>query len=324
MNLARKECLSCGAALPEDGLRCTFCDATHVVVGSGVQSACPGCGVGNPPGAQGCGQCGADMMRPCPECRAGNPLASRYCHECRIELKRYRAPRYLQAPLVVQREEVEERVREWLDTRWFKARDLSEHLRLLEVSLVWAPVWRFLARAEGTATGQASQTHYRTVSRPDFGAEGDERERVDSEPYRVWHEVTKAFERELALAKPAASGADELYAFLGDVSAARCPGQPVEGVLGEGDDEHVLTPDRDELAAWTWIKGLAEEELRAEVLERVELLEVRWLGPRLELCFHPVWEAVYRYKNAHGRVRVCGERGEVDGKRVTLLTQLFS
>ena len=58
-SLLSKACLNCAAPLPQGGLSCEFCGSSHVVTGDGYQSACPGCGSGNPPHAKHCVQCRA-------------------------------------------------------------------------------------------------------------------------------------------------------------------------------------------------------------------------------------------------------------------------
>ena len=324
MSLVAKCCLSCGAGLPADGLVCAFCGAAHVLSGGAHALACPGCGAGNALTALHCVQCRASLVVTCPECRATSPHGSRYCQACRIEFRAYRRAQVLRAPLAVELEQVEQRVVDWLDGRWFKARDLRAHLRLIDSTLVWLPVWRFRARATGKVQGQVSQTHYRTVTNKRYDADREAFvDEVDSRPYQVWTHVTKDFDRTLDLRLPGAREGEALYDVLelGGVGAARPVGDVPPALRSF---ERVFDPDLTDLEAFSRLRQQAREGLEGELLERVESIEARWLEPALTLTFQPVWQVVYRYRRAHGDVRVHGSTGAVTGKRVTLLDQWFA
>lgn len=324
MAIVAKCCLSCGAGLPADGLVCAFCGAAHVMSGGAHALACPACGAGNALTAKHCVQCRASLVVTCPECRATSPHGSRYCQECRIEFRGYRRALVLRAALKVEPEHVQQQVVDWLDGRWFKARDLREHLRVIDSTLVWLPVWRFRARVTGKVQGQVSQTHYRTVTNKRYDSESESYvDEVDSTPYKVWSHVTKDFDRTLDLKLEGSEQGKALYDVLqlgggGD-------GRPV------GDDpppprpfERVFDPDLTDLEAFGRLRRQARQQLEGDLLEKVESIEARWLQPTLTLTFQPVWQVVYRYKKAHGDVRVHGSTGAVTGKRVTLLDQWFA
>lgn len=323
MEIVARSCHSCGAGLEADGLVCSFCGASHVVVGGALAVACPRCGAGNSERARHCVQCRAPVVVTCPECRATSPHGSRYCQECQIEFRSYRRARLLQAPLRVPAEQVEARLVEWLEGRWFRARDLRARLRLIERTLVWVPGWELRARVTGRVQGQVAQTHYRTVSRqvPD----GERwRTEVDSVPYQVWSEVSKEFDRAVVVREPGceqAAGLQDVVdqADLGPGVALPLPG---EALTSDG-GARVFEPDLVDVEAFRRLRGRAEARLRQELLDRVERLEARWLGPALTLTFEPVWRVVYRYRRAHGEARLHGTTGCVAGRKVTLLDQWF-
>lgn len=324
MAIAAKCCLSCGAGLPADGLVCEFCGAAHVFSAGAMAVACPGCGAGNAADARHCVQCRAALVVACPECRAASPHGSRYCQECRIEFRAYRRARVLRTPLEVREEAAAARVVEWLDGRWFKARDLRGRLRVIDAALLWVPTWRLRARVTGEVQGQASQTHHRTVSGRRFDGEaGRWVETVSSEPYLVWQHVTKRFDRTLDLRLPAAAAAAGCQDVL-DLAGAPA-GRPLDDVPAPaGPGERVFDPDLIDLQAFARLRGQAAAKLRAELLERVEALDARWLQPTLTLTYEPVWQVVYRYRRAHGEARVHGTTGVVAGRRITLLDQWFA
>jgi Double zinc ribbon len=332
MALLARQCVCCGAALEPQSLECSFCGTNHVVTAEGtLGGSCRECGAANQPGARSCVQCRGALAFPCPECRASNPLGSRYCQECQIEFRRYRQAAIHRAPDQVRAERVRGLVIEWLDTRWFKARDIEERLRVLEQTLVWLPVWHLRGRAVGRVQGKVSQTHYRTVSRRSYDREGERWvDKVDSVPYTVWQEVSKDFDQPVAEDLPGASH-PELYEFL------RQPwGEPLglELIDPDGDDpglrtvggaeaERVFEPEVSDERAFGRLRKRAERHLRAELLDKVEGLDVRFLQPTLTLTFYPVWEVLYRYRRSHGTVRINGVTRELDGKRVSLLNQWF-
>lgn len=318
-----KQCLSCGASLEHDSLVCGFCGMAHLVTGDGHRVACPTCGGPNPPDAKSCVQCRAHLALPCPECAAHNPVGSRFCHDCRIEFRSYRRASIERAALKVSAGSVERLVVEWLDGRWFKARDLRERLKLLERTLVWLPVWRFGARVEGKVQGQVSQTHYRVETSRDYDPETKRWvDRSRSVPYTVWNHVTKEFARDVALARPAGPDHD-LYRFLGDGGDVETRPLADDEPLGGGEGERVFEPIRTEHQAYRALRRQSEADLRRTLLEKVELLDARYLGPSLRLVFYPVWDVLYRYKRSHGTVRIDGATARVDGKRVSLLDQWF-
>ena len=248
-SLLSKACLNCAAPLPQGGLSCEFCGSSHVVTGDGYQSACPGCGSGNPPHAKHCVQCRARLQLPCPECAADNPLGSRFCHDCTIEFARYRDPHYQVAVNTVPHAEVDARAKAWLEGKWFKARDIEANLEVLERTLFWLPVWRFLAEARGKVQGQTAQTHYRTVKNKRFVKEGDSPgtwvDELDSQPYVVWNDVNRDFEQPVSvvLRASASEGTAPLYAALGEPWTAKVPLRPLDGALGGDDWEAVFEPE---------------------------------------------------------------------------------
>lgn len=327
MEIAAKLCQSCGAGLEAGSLQCGYCGSSHVVTGAGFVPACPACGAGNPPSGKHCVQCAAALQLPCPECAAHNPIGSRFCGECRIEFKSYRAALRLRARDALSREEVEQHARDWLASGWFRARDLDERLRLLETDLLWVPVWRWRARAAGTVQGKVSQTHYRNTSSREYDAHTQQWvERSDSVPYQVWSEVSKEFEQEVVVARPACAGAPTaLYDFLGEEpSAGRRRLEQYEDDVSRGRaGERVFDPDRSDAAAYAALRAAAEARLRETLLEKVELLRARYREPGLTLVHYPVWSVLYRYRRTSGTLWVDGATGRVDGKRVTLLSQLF-
>lgn len=324
MVLTAKCCMSCGAGLPADGLVCAFCGAAHVMSGGAHALACPACGAGNALTARHCVQCRASLVVTCPECRATSPHGSRFCQECRIEFRAYRRALVLRAPLAVEPEHVAHKVIDWLDGRWFKARDLREQLRVIDSTLVWLPVWRFRARVTGKVQGQASQTHYRTVTNKRYDAQREAWvDEVDSTPYKVWNHVTKDFDRTLDLKLDGSEEGKPLYDVLALGGGGE--GRPVGDVPPPPRPfERVFDPDLTDLEAFSRLRRQGREQLEGELLEKVESVEARWLQPTLTLTFQPVWQVVYRYKKAHGDVRVHGSTGAVTGKRVTLLDQWFA
>lgn len=320
-----KCCMSCGAGLGADSLVCAFCGAAHVMTGGRMAVACPGCGAGNTLEAKHCVQCRASLVVTCPECRATSPHGSRYCGECRIEFRGYRAAAVLRGALHVRAEDVQGKVVDWLDGRWFKARDLREHVRVIDTTLLWLPTWRFRARVMGKVQGQVSQTHYRTVSSRTYDDEaGDWVDKVDSEPYKVWNHVTKDFERAVDLKLPACEQARPFHDVLELGGGGEGRPVPQGEELARGPDERVFEPDHADVHVFARLRKRASEELKGDLLEKVESVDARWLQPTLTLTYQPVWQVVYRYKKTHGDARVHGTTGAVVGKKVTLLDQWFA
>lgn len=329
-SLVSKACLNCAAPLPEGSLSCAFCGSSHVMTADGFQSACQGCGAGNPPHAKHCVQCREPLQLPCPECAALNPLGSRYCHDCTIEFASYKDPHYQVAENSVPLEAVDAKVKAWLEGRWFKARDISTQLQVLERTLFWVPVWRFFAEAKGRVQGQTSQTHYRSVSHKRFVSDGqgggDWQTEVDSEPYTVWNDVQHEFQQPVSVALRAADpqGTAPLYAALGEPWQAKVPLRVLDGPLGGADHERVFEPELEPLAAYDRLRREAGAELERTLLERVLRLDVRYVQPALSLTFYPVWSVLYRYKRKQGTLQLDGVSGEGHGKRISLLTQWLS
>jgi hypothetical protein len=330
MPLLAKQCLSCAASLPADSLTCEFCGTAHLVQadGSGLACACPSCGHGNRPDAKHCVQCAKPLLLPCPECQAQNPLGSRFCHECRIEFRSYRSAQLRAAPNMVPLEGndgVDRQVMDWLEGRWFKARDIREKLKILERTLVWVPVWTFQSRVKGEVQGQVSQTHYRTTTSREYDHEAERWvDKPDSEPYTVWNEVRKDFDQRLVRTRLGNLKAERLADALDD--SAHLTGARVlpEGqTLGGADYERVFEPTEDEGRAFAILRAEARHHLQQTLLDKVEKLDLHFHQPTLTLAFYPIWDVVYRYRKSHGSVRVRGSDGHVTGKRVTLLSQWF-
>lgn len=327
MQMVAKLCLSCGAGLPAQGLVCTYCGTAHLVrADASLGLACAGCGAGNALDARTCVQCRAELRVRCPECQARSPLASRFCQECGLELRGWRRAHERTLPDRVASPEAAERAAlAWLLDSWLRARDLEQQVKFLERTRVWVPEWRFAARAVGSVQGQVSQTHYRTVSRRELDPEsGKWVDRVDSEPYQVWEHVRKEFDRRERARCPAARAAsafEELLAGADDSPAEDVATAPEER---DPEGERSFEPDQPAEAIYDRLRGEVLTRLRGSLLERVELLDVRLLGPpRLELVWRPVWQVVYRYRRTHGDVKVDGATRRAVGKRPTLLSQLF-
>ena len=83
----------------------------------------------------------------------------------------------------------------------------------------------------------------------------------------------------------------------------------------------MFAPDSTDELVFRALRARATQQLREGLLERVELLRVRFREPRLRLTFYPVWELVYRYRRVHGNAWVSGACGRVGGKSVSLLHQ---
>ena len=326
MVVVAKLCLSCGAGLPPDGLTCAWCGTAHLVrTDATLGLACGGCGAGNALDARTCVQCRAELRMRCPECAAASPLMSRFCQECGLGLRDWRRARRVALPDRVGSPEAAERLAlEWLLDSWLRARDLEREVGFLERTLVWVPEWRFEARAVGRVQGQASQTHYRTVNRRHYDAETKTwQDRVDSEPYTVWQHVAKDFDQREVARRPA-NRAAAVYAPLLEATDVRAVhGDELEpGALPPGG--RAFEPDLADEDVYDRLRSEVLARLRGSLLERVELLEVRLLGPaRLELVWRPVWQVVYRYRRTHGHVHVDGHARRATGKRMTLLNQLF-
>jgi hypothetical protein len=322
--IVAKLCMSCGAGLGADSLVCAFCGAAHVVTGGRMAVGCPGCGAGNTLEAKHCVQCRASLVVTCPECRASSPHGSRYCQDCRIEFRGYRRAAILRAACVVTPEQVETRVVDWLDGRWFKAWDLREQVRIIDKTLLWLPTWRLRSRVTGKVQGQVSQTHYRTTTTTHYDHESQKWiEKPDSEPYKVWNHVTKDFDRTLDVKLPASAEARPFYDAL--ALAGGGDGKPVdEEPTAAHPWERVFDPDLTDVEAFAVLRRTAQKQLHGDLLEKVESVEERWLSPTLTIAFQPVWQVVYRYKKTHGDARIHGTTGAVTGKRVTLLDQWFS
>jgi hypothetical protein len=293
-----------------------------VTEGGGLGCACSGCGAGNTPSAKSCVQCRAPLGNACPECTIFNPLGARFCQECRIEFRTYRDAEVLAGINRIALDEVEGKLVEWLDSRWFKARDLREKLKILEKTLVWVPRWQFTSRAKGSVQGQVSQTHYRTKTSRRFDHDEDKWvESVDSVPYTVWDHVTKDFDKQVSTAKAANGSAEEFNRFLTDSAGS---GLPLARDLGGESYERVFEPDDQDLQAYRTLRAQARRKLHSGLLEKVERLDVRFLSPHLSLVFTPVWRVVYRYKSTHASARIHGSTGRIDGKRLSLLNQWFA
>jgi len=328
--LVSKTCLNCAAPLPQGSLSCEFCGSSHVMTADGFQSACQGCGAGNPPHAKHCVQCRAALLIPCPECRADNPLGSRFCHDCTIEFAHYRDPHYQVARNAIPLDAVDARASEWLEGKWFKARDIADNLEILERTLFWLPVWRFLAEARGNVQGQVSQTHYKTVENkrfvPSEDGKGKWENEVDSQPYTVWNDVNRDFEHPVSVVLRASTeeGTAPLYTAVGEPWANQVPLRPLDGELGGAEHERVFEPGLSPGAAWRTLRQEADQQLRATLLEKVTRLDVRYRQPALSLAFYPVWSVLYRYKRKQGTLQLDGVSGRGSGKRISLLTQWLS
>lgn len=323
--LVAKLCITCGASLPQHGLTCTYCGTAHLVrADSTLGLACGSCGAPNAVDAKTCVQCRAELRVRCPECAARSPLSSTFCQECGLELRRWRAARRLLLPDRVGSTSAAERLAvEWLQDSWFRARDIQEQLRVLERTLVWVPAWRFQARAVGKVEGQASQTHYRTVTRKTTNDQGEWVDKVDSVPYQVWHHVSKEFDRREVAWQPACRAAAAFRDILDADPWPKGEGQVLDGSqLPAG--QRSFEPDLPEDRAYDRLRAEVIEKVRGSLLERVELFECRLLGPpRFELAWRPIYQVVYRYRRTHGEVKVDGTSGTALGKRVTLLSQIF-
>ncbi|MEZ6185463.1 MAG: zinc ribbon domain-containing protein [Planctomycetota bacterium] len=329
-SLVSKACLNCAAPLPEGSLTCAFCGSSHVLTAEGFQSACQGCGAGNPPHAKHCVQCTKPLLLPCPECAALNPLGSRYCHDCTIEFASYKDPHYQVAENTVPLEAVDERVKTWLEGRWFKARDIATQLQVLERTLFWVPVWRFFAEAKGHVQGQVSQTHYRSVSHKRFVSDGqgggDWQTEVDSEPYTVWNDVQRDFQQPISVSLRAADpeGTEPLYRALGEPWKQKvpcaCSTAPGRGRLRA----RVRARARAAAPPTTACAPRPPPSSSGPCSSGSCASTCAGVQPALSLTFYPVWSVLYRYKRKQGTLQLDGVTGEGHGKRISLLTQWLS
>ncbi len=324
MGLALKQCLGCAAPLGE-GLTCEHCGARHRVAGEGFALSCGRCGDVLPPGAACCPGCRAPAGIDCPECRARTPAGGRFCQGCGLELAAYRRARRGHLPVRHAGEAAGERARAWLGSGWFRARDQADHLRLIDRELLWAPVWRLRARVEGTLLGEVARTHYRTTTVDGIGPDGQPTQRVVSRPYEVMEQVERPVAEALderAAASPDARELDDLVLAAGP---ARVEAAPLEGPALPGDAAgRLFAPRGDDEAAFTALRARALEGLAAARGLRVEQRRLQVLDLRFELAFHPVWRLVWRYRRAHGVVRVHATTGDAAGDRPSLLAQWFS
>lgn len=347
MTVTSKRCLSCGAGLPQDGLQCSFCGASHVAVGGGggLGLACHACGAGNRPDAGACVQCRASLVVVCPECAARSPVGGRFCQECRIDFAGYRRAAVERAVPTIGRGQIDEAALAWLDSGLLRARDVRARTRIIEATLVWIPLWRFTGSASGEVQGANRQEHHRTVTRREFDHEKNEwRDVADSEPYEVWNDVTRRFDDQaLSHVRLACADAGPFLDVLPEAALLRATSslsglrsifehkalRPAATVACGRDDlgaepwERVFEPASEDLQVYGRCRSEALAGLRARLLDRVDRLEVRVREPRLALVFHPVWHVVYRYGRAHGEVRVCAVTGEARGKALSLLDQWF-
>jgi len=322
MNLTARHCLSCSAPLAREQHECSYCGTVHDFNGLTPGAVCPGCGASNRPESQGCVQCRKALLYPCPECRGLNPLGARFCGGCRIEFLSYRQAHRRRALNRLDREGVSIHVKDWLAGGWLKARDIERRLRILERRLYWLPRWRYETRVEGKVQGRNAQTHYRTTTSKSYDHEQERWiDRPGSEPYTVWQDVSKDFERRVAISAQANSETrlEELYAAIGEgvIATEGLEAAPRSSAAGE----LVLKPEGSDHEAFAALRAQVRAQLEAELLDEVERLELRSFEPRLFLTWRPVWELILSYRRKRRRVRIDGATLEVQGRGFSLLDQ---
>lgn len=344
MALEIKNCLACGANLGED-LCCDYCGSMHMITDQGPGLGCRRCGAGNLLTASNCNQCGSSLLLDCPECHAKNPKGSRFCSECKIEFRSYRHASLHQAHLAVPQEKVEETVKAWLGKGWFRARD-SNKIIIMDSQLYWCPMWVFHTEVHGSVQGQNAQTYYKTETKKKWIPEQeDERfnisitpegrdgythsrpktggkwvDEVVSVPYTVWQDVSKEFEEKFYFHERAYDNRDvNQYS----IKPSKTMKDLTEIPQSRGSWEHVLTPNYQDRDVFGDFRKKVERSLHSQLLDRVELMKVRFKNPRLKLVYCPIWTIIYRYKRKRKRCWIDGSQGAVYGQSVSILSQLF-
>ena len=73
-------CPKCKHEIPENSLKCEFCNTK-------IASVCSDCGTINPITATHCSNCNKELLRLCPKCKAANLPNAQICRKCKTELK---------------------------------------------------------------------------------------------------------------------------------------------------------------------------------------------------------------------------------------------
>lgn len=323
MSLASKQCLSCGASLRSGELECDYCGTAHIMEGSTFGVRCNQCGGSNRPDSSNCVHCNTTLLSRCVECFERNPLGSRFCGECKIEFASYRQAKVRGAPDKIGEKGIEKAVLNWLDSGWFKARDIRDKVVIMDAELNWFPVWRFSSQVCGKVQGKQSQTHYRTTTRREYDeAEGIWKTIPSSEPYKVWQEVSKEFNRRVNYHDPAVSDAKLEQVIESKYRSLRLT--EIEGDAPACSQGQVLKiPHSDSERVFREYRARARQFLKSELLEQVEMMEVRFLGPSLELIYYPVWAVIYRYKRKRKKMWINGATKESRGQSLSILSQWF-
>ncbi|CAN5623938.1 TFIIB-type zinc ribbon-containing protein [soil metagenome] len=226
-------------------------------------------------------------------------------------------------PFSIQRDESQQRIREWLGSSFWAPSDLKSRSALDRGQGSYIPFWRFDADTHSEWEGEISRTHTRQVPRTRTNAEGKSERIMETETYKTWHPRSGEHCGSFRAWIPASTG-------LTQAEADRLMPFPEEGMMTYSTDLLVgfsaEEPGIDEDGAWVAgeqrIREMAREACSLEV-ERLTTVDTELSNPRSAVCQLPVWIYGYRYQNRDYRVLLNGYTGEVIGDRPISRTRVF-
>lgn len=224
------------------------------------------------------------------------------------------ADRYV-LPFKIQKEQSEQRIRDWLGSSMWSPGDLKSRSGLDRGQGIYVPFWRFDADASSVWEGEVSKTHSRPVQRTRTNSEGRQEMYTATETYQTWHPRSGTHQGKHRTFVVASTGlaqqeSDRLMPFPEEAMMTFSPDLLV-GFSAEG-------PGIDEAGAWSIgeqrIKEMEREACSLEV-ERLTRADITLSNIRSAICYLPIWIYTYTYQNQQYRVLVNGYTGGVIGDR---------
>ena len=218
-------------------------------------------------------------------------------------------------PFKVEKQQSEERIREWLGSSMWAPGDLKSRSGLDRGQGVYVPFWRFDADASSIWEGEVSQTHSRPVQRTRTNSEGRQETYTASETYKTWHPRSGTHQGSHRTWVPASTGlspseGDELMPFPEEAMMTYSP----DLLVGFSAED----PGIDEDGAWAAgeprIREMEREACAREV-ERLTRADITLSNTRSAVCYLPVWIYGYTYQGQQYRVLVNGHTAEIVGDR---------
>lgn len=220
-------------------------------------------------------------------------------------------------PFSVQKQDSQDRIREWLGSSFWAPSDLKSRSALDRGQGSYIPFWRLDADTHSEWEGEISRTHTRQVPRTRRNAEGGTEQYMATETYQTWHPRDGEHRGSFRTWIPASQGltqgeADQLMPF------------PEESMMTYSTDLLVgfsaEEPGIDEDGAWVSgeerIRQMARDACAREV-ERLTRVDTDLSNRQSAVCHLPIWIYGYRYQNKDYRVLVNGHTGEIVGERPT-------